>query len=88
VLPLRPTMGDATDVIGSGRGLDTTATPSRRTAATRKRRSRVGAEYPVTLCDLGIFMDEAAEPVPSQDPDTWVHKGVPADNLIRAAQAA
>jgi hypothetical protein len=33
-------------------------------------------------------MDEAAEPVPSQDPDTWVHKGVPADNLIRAAQAA
>src|SRR6185437_11246714 len=32
-------------------------------------------EYPVTLCDLGIFTDQAAEPVPSQDPDTWVHKG-------------
>ena len=24
----------------------------------------VGAENPVTLCDLGIFLDQAAEPVP------------------------
>jgi hypothetical protein len=25
---------------------------------------RMGAEYPVTLCDLGILADQAAEPVP------------------------
>jgi hypothetical protein len=25
----------------------------------------VGAENPVTSCDLGIFMDQAAEPVPA-----------------------
>ena len=29
----------------------------------------VGAGNPVTLCDLGIFTDEAAEPVPTQNPD-------------------
>jgi hypothetical protein len=26
---------------------------------------RVGAENTVTSCDLGIFMDQAAEPVPT-----------------------
>jgi hypothetical protein len=30
----------------------------------------VGAEYCVTSCDLGVFVDQAAEPVPPQDPDT------------------
>jgi hypothetical protein len=29
----------------------------------------VGAEYPVALCDLGVFVDQAAEPVPRQNPD-------------------
>jgi hypothetical protein len=27
--------------------------------------ARVGAENTVTSCDLGIFMDQAAEPVPT-----------------------
>jgi hypothetical protein len=35
----------------------------------------VGAEYSVTLCDLGIFVDQAAEPVPPQDPDIRVRSG-------------
>ena len=44
--------------------------------STRRRPGRpVGAEYPVTLCDLGIFADQAAEPVPPQDPDIRVHNG-------------
>jgi hypothetical protein len=30
----------------------------------------VGAENTVTLCDLGIFMDQAAEPVPAQNAHT------------------
>ena len=30
-----------------------------------RRLDRVGAENPVTLCDLGILADKAAEPVPS-----------------------
>jgi len=30
----------------------------------------VGAEYRVTSCDLGIFVNQAAEPVPPQNPDT------------------
>jgi hypothetical protein len=29
----------------------------------------VGAENPVTLCDLGILADQAAEPVPPYNPD-------------------
>ena len=33
----------------------------------------VGAEYPVTLCDLGIFAYQAAQPVPPQDPDIRAH---------------
>ena len=32
-------------------------------------------EYPVTLCDLGIFADQAAEPVPTQDPDIRADSG-------------
>jgi hypothetical protein len=28
---------------------------------------RVGAGNPVTLCDLGIFVDQAAKPVPAQN---------------------
>jgi hypothetical protein len=34
----------------------------------------VGAEYPVTLWDLGMFADQA-EPVPPQRPDIRVHNG-------------
>jgi hypothetical protein len=30
----------------------------------------VGAEYCVTSCDLGVFVDKAAEPVSPQNPDT------------------
>jgi hypothetical protein len=30
----------------------------------------VGAEYCVTSCDLGILVDQAAESVPPQNPDT------------------
>jgi hypothetical protein len=33
---------------------------------------RVGAEYSATLCDLGVFMDEPAEPVASDDLDVGV----------------
>ena len=38
----------------------------------------VGAENCVTSCDLGIFADQAAEPVPAQYPDAgarsrWIH---------------
>jgi len=33
----------------------------------------VGAENAVTLRDLGIFVDQAAEPVPTQDPDILTH---------------
>ena len=35
----------------------------------------MGAEYPVALCDLGIFMNQTAEPVPPQDPDILAHSG-------------
>jgi hypothetical protein len=35
----------------------------------------VGAEYLVTLCDLGIFADQTTEPVPPQDPDIRVRNG-------------
>ncbi len=44
---------------------------------------RVGAGNSVTLCDLGIFADEAAEPVPAQNLDvrasllTMDHQTVP-----------
>jgi hypothetical protein len=30
----------------------------------------VGAENYVTLCDLGILVDQTAQPVPAQNPDT------------------
>jgi hypothetical protein len=33
--------------------------------------SRVGAENPVTSCDLQVFVDEATEPVASLTPDWW-----------------
>ena len=38
----------------------------------------MGAEYCVTSCDLGIFVDQATEPVPLQNPDAcsccgWIH---------------
>jgi hypothetical protein len=33
---------------------------------------RVGAEYSATLCDLGVFMDESAEPISSDDLDAGV----------------
>ena len=29
----------------------------------------MSAEYCVTSCDLGVFVDQAAEPVPPQNPD-------------------
>jgi hypothetical protein len=35
----------------------------------------VGAEYPVTSRDLGIFVDQAAEPVPTQDPGIQARSG-------------
>ena len=35
----------------------------------------VGAGNPVTLRDLGVFVDQAAEPVPSQDPDIRARDG-------------
>jgi hypothetical protein len=35
----------------------------------------VRAEYCVTSCDLGVFVDEAAEPVTSQNPDTCARGG-------------
>jgi hypothetical protein len=44
-------------------------------ATTRTRRllrKRVGAEYLATLCDLGVFMDEPAEPISSDDLDVGV----------------
>jgi hypothetical protein len=46
-----------------------------RRCAGRVRYDPVGAESPVTSCDLGIFMDQAAEPVPAQDPDIRAHSG-------------
>jgi hypothetical protein len=33
---------------------------------------RVGAGYSATLCDLGVFMNEPAEPISSDDPDVGV----------------
>jgi hypothetical protein len=36
---------------------------------------RVGAEYRVTSRDLGVFVDQAAEPVPPQDPDIRAQDG-------------
>jgi hypothetical protein len=35
----------------------------------------VSAEYVVTSCDLGVFVDQAAEPVPPQNPDTCAWGG-------------
>jgi hypothetical protein len=35
----------------------------------------VGAEYPVTARDLGIFVDQAAESVAPQDPGGRAHSG-------------
>jgi hypothetical protein len=32
-------------------------------------RERVGVENPVTLCDVGTLADQAAEPVPPENPD-------------------
>lgn len=38
----------------------------------RPRSDRVGAEYRVASCDLGVLMQEAAEPVSSGDLDVGV----------------
>jgi hypothetical protein len=35
----------------------------------------VGAKYPVNLCDLGILADQAAEPVPAENPDIRARSG-------------
>jgi hypothetical protein len=35
---------------------------------------RVGAEYCVASCDLGVFVEEAAEPVSSGDLDVGVDR--------------
>jgi hypothetical protein len=40
-----------------------------------ERGNPVGAENRVTLCDPGIFMDQAAEPVPAQNPDVCARSG-------------
>ena len=34
-----------------------------------------GYRKPVTLCDLGIFTDQAAEPVPAPNPDVGARSG-------------
>jgi hypothetical protein len=34
----------------------------------------VGAEYSATLCDLGVFMDQPTEPIPSDDLDVGVDR--------------
>ena len=36
---------------------------------------RVGAENPVTPCDLRVFADQAAESAPAQDPDVCLQDG-------------
>jgi hypothetical protein len=49
------------------------------------RRDHVGAEYCVTLCDLGIFADQAAEPIPAQNAHTGLfHRrmGLPAGGVL------
>lgn len=49
----------------------------------------MGAEYLVTLCDLGIFADQAAEPVPAQNTDTCAQRGwmrTPGRQLLHAAR--
>jgi hypothetical protein len=48
----------------------------------------VGAEYPVALRDLGIFADQATEPVPPQDPDIRVHNGRTLTPIGRTWQSA
>jgi hypothetical protein len=58
-------LGDDTCVSGTGVG----------SSIWLRQRQPGETEYPVTLCDLGIFADQATEPVPSQDPDIRVRKG-------------
>jgi hypothetical protein len=46
----------------------------------------VGAGNCVTLCDLGIFVDQAAEPIPPKDPGAcaesrWMH--APGGRVLR-----
>jgi hypothetical protein len=36
----------------------------------------LGAENPVASCDLRIFVDQAAEPIPAQDPDVRAQGGL------------
>jgi len=36
--------------------------------------TQVGAENCVTLCDLGIFVDQAAEPVPTLNVQCWFRR--------------
>jgi hypothetical protein len=38
----------------------------------RQAREVVRAEYSATLCDLGVFVDEPAEPIASDDFDVGV----------------
>ena len=53
------------------RGLERRGFSVARTATrTPSGHDPVGAEYCVTLRDLGVFVDEAAEPVPPQNADT------------------
>ena len=49
----------------------------------------VGAENAVTLRDLGIFVDQATEPVSAQDPDILAHSEwtlTPAGGLWRSVR--
>ena len=46
----------------------TTGAPLCSACAVPCQRHRVGAEYCVTLCDLGVFVDQAAEPGPAAEP--------------------
>ena len=51
-------------------GLDlVTAGAAAQRAGVEAHRERVGAENPVTLCDVGTLADQAAEPVPPENPD-------------------
>jgi hypothetical protein len=53
------------------------AMPHRRGIASPDRKasqiSPVGAENPITLCDLGVFMDQAIEPVATKNLDISRH---------------
>jgi hypothetical protein len=56
-------------VTGSGPHPGFTTDPLRDLLKRVRQPAPVGAGNPVTICDLGIFADQAAEPVPAANPD-------------------